>query len=328
MIRFDRINYLTVVMMLLFSYLSFGALDKKSANDPFLVLLLSSAVYFMTVYLYFGIANMAYENRNNLLWISGIVAIVLGYMVSGLSNLYLMLTGWSMLLFGGALAGRLTFRKRPAATVYIVGTVAVGIFAIAYYWPIWPLLTDSLNQYFVQMTESLRSSMLTMGYGADAVNESVESAHKMGQFIVRVMPALSVLGSVMQFSIGYLLFLIVLERFKTGQKLIQPFSLWKMPFWLMPVAIVAMLLILLGGNSLEQFGENLLVFLVVYYAITGLALIEFYLKKFKFSLFFKILFYIFLALTQLVGFFAAALLGFVDSFTDWRKVQSLSFENE
>lgn len=328
MIRFNRLNYLTVCVMLLFSYLVNGVLDNSSQIDAFLVLVLTTVVYFMTVYLYFGIAHMAFENRNNLLWIGGIVAVIFGYLFSGIGNLYLLLTGWSMLLFGGALIGRLTFQNRSASTVYIAGLTAVAIFAIAYYWPIWPYLADGLSKYSLEVMESLRGSMITLGYGADAVDKSMANTQKMVEFVIRIIPALSILGSVMQFSIGYLLFLLILERFKTGRRYVQPFSLWKMPFWLMPVAIVAMLLILLGSSSLRQIGENMLVFLIVYYAITGLALIDFYLKKLKLTLFFKILFYLFLFLTQFIGFFAAALLGFIDSFADWRKVQSLSFENE
>ena len=328
MIQLTRINYLTVAMMLLFSYFSFGLFDKGTPANILLVLILSTTVYFMAIYLYFGIANMAFENRNSLLWLAGIAAVVLGYLSSGLGNLYFMLTQWSMLLFGGALAGRLLYQKRPTATVYIISASAVIVFAIVYFWPIWPVMGEQAKEWLTNLSEMGRTSAISSGYGADAVNQSLSEMQKAIDIFVRVLPALMVLSSVMQFSIGYLLFLVVLERFKTDRRYIQPFAHWKMPFWFMPLIVVSTLLILLGGKLLAQIGENILVFMIVFYAITGLALVEFYLKKFKFSLFLKIMFYLFLFMTLVYGFLVTVLLGFIDSFADWRKVQSLSFENE
>jgi hypothetical protein len=36
------------------------------------------------------------------------------------------------------------------------------------------------------------------------------------------------------------------------------------------------------------------------------------------------MFYLFFFISQFVGFFVAALLGFIDSFADWRKVRTVN----
>jgi hypothetical protein len=66
--------------------------------------------------------------------------------------------------------------------------------------------------------------------------------------------------------------------------------------------------------------------------VTGLALLEYGLRRVQFSRFMKVLLYIFLALLPLVvppvGLFVGAvlvLLGFADSFADWRKVRLREF---
>lgn len=84
--------------------------------------------------------------------------------------------------------------------------------------------------------------------------------------------------------------------------------------------IIVILMRLFGGELLKVIADNGLAILVVYYCVAGLALMEYYLRKLRVSRLMKTLFYIFLFLTQLAGFFVAALVGFVDSFADWRKV--------
>ena len=109
---------------------------------------------------------------------------------------------------------------------------------------------------------------------------------------------------------------------------ISPFVLWKMPFAVMVVLIVAILMRLLGSETLKLTADNIVAFLALFYSITGLALIEFYLRKFNFSTALKIIFYIVFFMSQFIGLFVAAFLGFVDSFVDWRKVQQLSLEKK
>ncbi len=62
----------------------------------------------------------------------------------------------------------------------------------------------------------------------------------------------------------------------------------------------------------------------IFYCLTGLALMEFLLRRLQLSRLMKILFYLFLFISQFVGFFAAALLGLIDSFADWRKVKPVN----
>jgi uncharacterized protein YybS (DUF2232 family) len=76
---------------------------------------------------------------------------------------------------------------------------------------------------------------------------------------------------------------------------------------------------LLGGESAKLVADNCILLLSITYAVGGLALMEFYMKRLGLSLLFRILFYIFLTLTWLIGFLVSAVLGFIDSFADWRR---------
>jgi uncharacterized protein YybS (DUF2232 family) len=59
--------------------------------------------------------------------------------------------------------------------------------------------------------------------------------------------------------------------------------------------------------------------LAVFYAICGLSFMEYTLHRVRVSLVIRILFYLLLFLTQIAGLLVMVLIGFVDSFMDWRK---------
>ena len=84
----------------------------------------------------------------------------------------------------------------------------------------------------------------------------------------------------------------------------------------------------LGTDTITQIGDNVLVFLAVFYSISGLSLIEYYLKKLKLPPFVKFSFYLLLFITQLIGFFVAVFAGFIDSFKDFRNKEQLNLQNE
>lgn len=142
------------------------------------------------------------------------------------------------------------------------------------------------------------------------------------------MPALIVLNVIMQFSFGYLLFIYVTGRYEQNKRLLLPFKYWKMPYMVMLLLLVAIPMRMFGKEPFLIIADNILIFLAVFYSVTGLALIEYYLRAFKLSRLLRILFYLMIFFSQMIGFLATALLGFIDSFANWRKSRLLSFSKE
>ena len=75
-----------------------------------------------------------------------------------------------------------------------------------------------------------------------------------------------------------------------------------------------------GWLVVEVIADNGLVISAIFYCVAGLALVEFTIRRLKVSWFMKALFYLMLFLTQIFGFVLVSLLGFIDSFADWRKI--------
>jgi len=86
---------------------------------------------------------------------------------------------------------------------------------------------------------------------------------------------------------------------------------------------------MLGGTA-AVIVDNLLLLLSVFYCVTGLALIEFWFRRLRLPGLLRIVMYLLLLPAGFFGYLTLALVGFVDSFFDWRHRESAqeSLNNE
>ena len=316
-----------IVVGAMFAYAWLGALAVGSGSFAIGVTI-STVAYFLAIYLYYGIARLAFGGRNYLLWIGAVLGFVLGYMLSGMDGLWSLLTGYTMIVCGGVVVGRLSRSGYNQHRIYLIGLLVVAAFAIAQSAPWWQQMMTTMSDMTDNLLTQMEQNLTEMGYGADAVRKSLDGTDKMFRALARLVPGMTVLGAVLPFSVGFIVFNLRLDPKVYSGRTLAPFVLWKMPFASIPVVIAVILMRILGSESIELAADNLIAVLTLFYSVTGLALMEFYLRKLKFSTALKLLFYIIFFLTQLIGFLVAALLGFIDSFVDWRKVQQLSLAKE
>ena len=312
----------------MFVYTALFSVGLAADTGQGLALVIGTMTYATTVFLFYGVARMAYLKKTWLLWGSAVAAIIVGYLLSGITGGWQLVTGWSAILVSSALVGRLTLAGKNQQWVYLCGLGAVILFSVAQFAPIWQELMVATKQFLAAKFETIEQDALALGYGADSMRQNIDQALATIDGLIRLLPSMTVLGVAMQFSIGYLIFARQTGKDGNGIKGLAPFAMWKVPFGVTPVLILAMFMRLFGGEAITLAADNILLFLAVYYSVTGLALIEFYLRKFKFSGLMKVLFYVMLFFAQMIGFVVAALLGFVDSFVDWRKTNQLSVAEE
>lgn len=312
--------HLVVAAMLVYSFLVYGQWDARLGVGA--AFLIASITYLFAMYLYYGITRLAYQRYTYLLWGGTAAAVITAYLLLGASGLWVVLTGWSMLLFAGALCGRLTLAGHGQGRIYIVGAIAVaGIFALQSL-PMWSDFVKAAPQLGEALTEQSEQILTGMGHSSDTIQQSLDQSRKLFDVLVRLFPAVTILAALLQFTVGYLAFVLWVDRTNRSSARYVPFIFWRVPFGFAPVVVMAILMRFFGGDTLATIADNTLVILAMYYCVAGLALMEYYLRKLTVSRMMKVLFYILLFLSQLIGFFVAILLGFVDSFTDWRKVHA------
>ncbi|MBU0984329.1 MAG: DUF2232 domain-containing protein, partial [candidate division Zixibacteria bacterium] len=138
--------------------------------------------------------------------------------------------------------------------------------------------------------------------------------------VIRLVPMAEVMNPVLQFTIGFMWFLAGSSSSLTVCGSLRPFSRWKMPFAFIPVVIVVAVVRLTTLDPWALAADNVLATLSVFYCATGLSLVDHVLSRMKVGLGVKIAFYVLLTISGVLGYLMTALLGFIDSFADWRKV--------
>jgi hypothetical protein len=293
-------------------------------------MILGATAYLLAVYLYYGIATLAYRRSTYLIWFGGLGGMVIGYFVSGVGNLWLLICGWSMVFVASVAVGRMAGEGRARLTVYLIGAAVVAAVVLALYGPKWVQIMKVVGALGDLLIKDFAANLQANGYTPDMVRSYSEALKKLLNVFTRLVPASMLLGAVAQYSIGYLWFYGSTARSETETTPMESFFVWKNPVGGVAGVIVGVIARLAGGETLRLVADNLLAVLAVFYCITGLALIEFYMRRLGFPRIMRVLFYLLLFFTQLAGFVAAVLLGFIDSFADWRKVNSpnTSVENE
>jgi uncharacterized protein YybS (DUF2232 family) len=231
-----------------------------------------------------------------------------------------------MILFGGVITGRMMADDKPVGRVYTLAGLAVAAFFTAQFSSLWGPLMAKMTEDLPAILTRMETLYGSLGVGVEAAQDALAQSEKMFRAMTRVFPALTVMGAIAQFSLGFLAFSYVMGRRYPLKRLWIPFSNWRAPFAVTPLLAVAIVTRLVGNETLQLVADNVLAILAVYYSIAGLALIEYYMNKLSLSPLLRISFYLMLFVTQFWSFLAAAalfgtliLLGFVDGFADWRK---------
>lgn len=292
--------------------------------EPLLAILSAGFGYLLMFWVYYATARMALDGESRWAFGSLIVALVAAYGLFGLSSFWLALTSIGMLFVAGTVIGRATRMGRHPSRVYIFGLIAVTVFNVLQFGPLWGDLMTGARETLPTMMDTAKDWWRTMGVGEEAITDWALTTERVMDMIIRISPALMLLSALVPFSMAFLIFAYFVQRRRPESSFVTTFTTWKMPFALIPVLVGAVLLRLTGVELLTLIGDNVVMVLAMFYCVAGLALVGFFLRRLQLPIWMKVFFYFLLFLSQMVGIMAAALLGFVDSFFDWRHRLALS----
>ncbi|MCJ7507854.1 MAG: YybS family protein [candidate division Zixibacteria bacterium] len=125
-------------------------------------------------------------------------------------------------------------------------------------------------------------------------------------------------------------FFIQLIGDKLGWDMIKltPFGLWHSQEGFAWVALLSLVLFLVGGKLFEIVSKNIALVFGFWYTVVGVSISEWFFRKSKVNAWIKILFYVFVLVTQILSFVLLSLLGFFDSWLDFRKLGKKSLSNK
>lgn len=293
-----------------------------------LALLAAPVAFFVVIYLHYGVARLTFRDQH--LWVVGGAAVGVSVTLFALGGVRteIALTGWLLALVAGVASGHLARRGIRTRSIYITAALLTMALALAHFYPLWQVIVSAAPEMAVAMTESARRSVALYGGSPEQVHLIGEQVRRMLTVLFRLVPGEMALSAVTQFSIGFLLFVRWLDRHHLAPPRYERFMFWKAPFGLTPALIGLIALRLTGGEVLRIAADNALLVLGVFYMVTGLAIIEYWLRKRHLSTLMRITAYVALIVIPLTSLImsiiiggAVSLLGFIDSFTDWRRVR-------
>lgn len=275
--------------------------------------------YFLTVYLYMGIATLMYYQNHALLWSALPVAIVVGILISGPGQMAITAVEWSMLTAGGVMTGKLLRRSGNIRLAYMSGAFVVGLAALIWLNLQWELLHEAVRLAGNSLIELAQSAAL--GQGESLSDERSNEIARMIEMIIRLLPAIVAVTHLVQYTLGGMGFFVSIARCDKSAPRPAPFSQWSMPFWVMTIIPLSLFLRFAAGDMVAMVVDNILLVLTLFYSVVGMSLMQFFLRQLRLSGAWRVVFYLLLIPTGVVGYLLIALAGLMDSFFDWRKLK-------
>ncbi len=301
------------------AYAALRLYSSPEADDFFTRFVAEFCAYGLAVVVVYGMASLAFEGAWPWLIVGVAVALAVGFAVSGgESPLETVLTIGSVSLAGivlGVIVQRGLNPFRAYFLALIVMTAAILVTVIGH----WTEMQTVAVGWRETLAKDFDASLAISGKTPEAQEGYREAFKKAIALVTRLLPASSILSGIMQVSLGFLWFGLRLRRYYQ-REVVDPFVLWKVPFALLPVVIVLAAMRLLGNDTMQLIADNGFMIAAIFYCLAGLALVEFTIRRLKVGWFMKGMFYVMLFLTQIFGFLLVSLLGFIDSFADWRKI--------
>jgi uncharacterized protein YybS (DUF2232 family) len=219
------------------------------------------------------------------------------------------------------LAVLITHGKRAGRSYAIASGVAIIFFIMAYI-PSHNLWMEVIDYYTGQLQNWGTSTFSAAGYSQEMIYNFGDSINFFMNWIKKLLPGFLALNHIGQLFIAFLLLEWHYIRRDSYFPGFGPFIYWKIPERLLYLLAVALVVALTQQGVFKTASYNFLLIMMIAYAVCGLALVEYGLRKLRLPTFIKAIFYLGLVFSMHFGLIIPAAAGLVDSHFDFRKVRA------
>ena len=304
--------------MALFCLLKFGA--GAYAGNVSLTILAEAGAYLLTIYLFYGIAYLSFRDHWYVLLGAALAAVIFSFLLSGIHNVGDIVYHWGTVLTVGIVTGRLAESRLSGRTLYLVGLILVSVFGVLWIIPQWPRLYQAALAVRGDLLTGLQADSTLSFLGTDFLNRYSGLIDSWSTIVIRLLPLVIIMNSIMQCSIGVLWFASV-HSAETGrrQSPMRSFIYWRMPVAALLLLLVAVTTRLATADTIQLAADNLLAVLSIFYCLVGFSVMEYHLRRSNIHWGIKTIAYLLLIPTGLFGLAALVGLGLVNNLYDWRK---------
>jgi len=304
--------------MALFCVLKFGV--GAYAGNVSLTILAEAGAYLLTIYLFYGIAYLSLRGHWYVLPGAALAAVILSFLLSGIDNTGDIVYHWGTVLTVGIVTGKLAESRLSGRTLYLVGLILVSVFGVLWIIPQWPRLYQAALAVRGDLLTGLQTDSTLSFLGTDLLNRYSGLIDSWSTLVIRLLPLVIIMNSIMQYSIGVFWFASV-HSAETGrrQSPMRSFIYWRMPVAALLLLLVAVTTRLATADTIQLAADNLLAVLSIFYCLVGFSVMEYHLRRSNIHWGKKTIAYLLLIPTGLFGLAALVGLGLVNNLYDWRK---------
>ncbi len=279
-------------------------------------------VYMLEIALMTSLIMAIIDGRLRLIMAAAAIGFLIG-VAPGVAPLptALFLPMWLKAVIPSILLGALISRGGKAGKAFGLAAVLMAIFLAMTYLQSGGGLVEQIN-HMNDSIEKMITGPMGGGYSQDTANKLTDQLLYMTRILTRLLPGLIIMAGIGQLFVAF----IITEWYYTRRDSyfpgFGPFIYWKVPekvLYFLGVVLIARLVI----NGVVQIAaDNIAFVLFVLYAVCGLALAEYALRRLRLPVIIRAVFYIGLGLMHIIGLIAASVAGLFDSYFDFRRVRA------
>lgn len=288
------------------------ALELNPGHGSAVLVLAASAAYLLAFAVFMATASLAHSGH----W----TPLALGVTAGLLCSLGVGGFRWSGALTLApvilpAVVVGLISRTKPAAIAFWSGAATLVSVMIIRDATTWVGQIELLQEAAPFVARDVTAQLSPLGLaGATAEADWIRRIELLSWYL----PGLLTASALVPFSIGSLWFFARTAR-ATGQPNDSGFTRWRMPRSFLLLALLSGLGHLMGGVTVRQVSDNVLLALAVAFAIVGTAALEYFFRARSWSGWIRVVIYIALIVAHGYGLIVLIAIGLIDALLGWRR---------
>ena len=249
----------------------------------------------------------------------GIIGLIPGLALTPVS---IFVPNWLQLVIPPIAMAWLLNRGFGAGRSFTIAGLCLAVACIMLYQQHSTIFMQVIDQMHSSVTGMINGLMSSKGVDQATMDATADHITQSFFYIKWLMPGILVAFGLTQLFIAF----ILVEKFYTRRDSyfpgLGPYIYWKIPEKLLYSLALALAVRLVLHGFWQQAADNVLFVLVLLYAVGGLSLIEYMLRKLQLPVYLKIVVYLALVVFQIPGLIMATMIGVFDSYFDYRKVRA------
>ena len=311
-----------LAVILAAAYPVWSALPLLTAFAP-LQVVFGLIVFLLEIILMIGLIIAVIDGRIRLVLAAAVVGLAAGVTPGiGIFPVFVLLPVWLKAVAPAVAVGVFINHGFKPGKSFAFGALLTALFLLVTYLQGSAVLGEQMSRANAMIEKIVTGQMASGGYDQAMANNLTDQLLYVSKIVTRLMPGLIIMSGIAQLFVAFLVTEWYFTRRDSFFPGFGPFIYWKVPEKLLYFLGVVLVVRLTIAGVVQIAADNVVFMLLISYAVCGLGLIEFALRRLRLPVLVRTIFYIGLGLMHVIGLIGASIAGLFDSYFDFRKVRA------